>query len=247
MIHSPIPEKGPRRRALALAAATAVTVAATVVATPRSAGAIGPPDPHLSVVPPMVTVAPDGSRPYTVVVILAQGPVAGAYVEVEFSPEATALVAWTVPVPPGADIPETGPGGGFLFAGTTDANGEVSFHIAGAGCVAEKVGTVDPYIVQVRADNVVLAEPVVNSPDAVDADGVLPEELDTSICDPVTSSTSVGLADALFHTAAIKQGLVEICTDFTDDGNPAVGLGDAGILTPYVRDGTAGSCVYAGP
>jgi len=208
--------------------------------------AAGPPFP-VSDIPPMVTVAPDGSFGCRMLIMGSQGPVLGALVEVEFSPAATGLVAWTVPVPPGADVPVTGPGGGLMFTGTTDINGEVVFHIAGAGCVAEKAGDVDPYIVQVRADNIVMAEPYINSPDAVDADGVLPEVLGFSICDPAAQTTEVGLSDALFHTPGIKNGLQEICTDFTDDGQPAVGLGDATALTPYVRGGTTASCVYNGP
>ncbi len=198
-------------------------------------------------IPPAVTVTPDGSFACHMVIIANSVPVPDVPVDVIFSPAAAALVAFTEPVPVGADVPVVETDGTTTFTRITDANGEVDFHIAGAGCVANKSGTTEPFIVQVRADNIVLAEPVVNSPDAVDADGILPEELGYSICDQATSSTSVGLADALFHTAAVKQGLEEICTDFTDDDNPAVGLADAGILTPYVREGTSGSCVYSGP
>jgi hypothetical protein len=217
----------------------------TAILAPVPAGAETWPD--LTGIPEAVTVTPDGSFGCLVIIRTSQGPITGSYVEVEFSPEATALVAWTEPLPPGADVPTIGPGGGYLFSGSSDANGEVVFHIAGAGCVAEKSGDIDPYIVQIRADNFVMGEPPVNSPDAVDGDGMLPEDLGFSICDPVTSTTTVGLSDALFHTPAIKQGGEEICTDFTNDRNHNIGLADAGLLTPYVRAGTGGSCVYSGP
>jgi hypothetical protein len=216
---------------------------------PRPAAA-KPPYPDLSIVPDMITIAPDGSFSCRVVIEGTAGPVPGSYVEIEFSPEATALIAWTVPIPPGADTPVTGPGGGLLFAGSTDANGEVTFHIAGGGCVAQKNNAepVEPYIAQVRADNILMNEPGVNSPDAVNADGQLPEFLGYSICDPGTATTAVGLADALYHTPSIKTGEEEICTNFTGpDYSDGIGLADAGLLTPYVKGGTTGTCVYTGP
>lgn len=209
----------------------------------------GPPPRELSEVPDMLTVTPDGSFPYHVIINGTAGPVVGSMVEVEFSPEATALIAWTVPIPPGADTPTTGPGGGLQFSGATDANGEVTFYVAGSGCVAHKNAAeqVEPYIAQVRADNLVFNEIGVNSPDAVDGDGTLPEFLQYSICDQATGTSSVGLADALYHTPQIKQGSIEICTKFADPFTDPVGLADAGLLTPYVKAGTAGSCVYTGP
>ena len=227
-----------------------VLLAAGVLFTPAGAPAAGgwPPDP--SGVPDMVTISPDGSFTCHMLILGSGGPVTGSYVEVEFSPEATALIAWTVPVPPGADTPQIGPGGGYLFVGITDGNGEVTFHIAGSGCVAQKNNAepVEPYIAQVRADNILMKEPGVNSPDAVNADGELPEFLGYSICDPGSGTTTVGLADALYHTPQIKTGEAEICTNFTgpeyDDG---VGLADAGLVTPYVKGGTTGTCVYSGP
>ncbi len=222
----------------------ALLVASLAFAPPAGAGTI-----IYDGIPDAITITPDGSFPVSVVVLTTNGPVNGAYVEIEFSPVATELIAWTDPLPPGADAPTIGPGGGYLFSGNTDPNGEVVFHIAGGGCVAGKNPQLDvqPYVTQIRADNILLAEPIVNSPDAVDYGGVLPEDLGANICDPLSSTTLVGLADALFHTPAIKQGAQEICTDFTKDHDPAINLGDASILTPYVVAGTTGSCVYAGP
>jgi hypothetical protein len=222
-------------------------VALAFVATGASANI---PLPELSTVPDMLTISPDGSFEIVIIIQGSQGPVTGSYVEIEFSPEAEGLVAWTVPVPGGADVPGVGPGGGYLFTGNTDANGEIRFKLAGGGCLAQKNNSepVEPYIAQVRADNILMNEPGVNSPDAVDSNGNLPEDLLYSICSQTTSTTEVGLADALYHTPQIKTGGVEVCSNFTGpDYSDPISIGDAGVLTPYVKAGTSGTCVYNGP
>jgi hypothetical protein len=222
-----------------------LVVAAMAVATGAFANI---PIADLSTVPDVLTITPDGSFEIVITIQGAQGPVVGSFVEIEFSPEATSLVAWTTPTPPGANVAITGPGGGYLFSDNTDANGEVRFKLAGGGCVAQKntAEPVTPYIAQVRADDFVMNECSVNSPDAVDISGVLPEDLLYSICSSA-GITEVGLSDALFHTPPIKQALVEICTKFQAPYDGPVGLGDAGVVTPYVKSGTSGTCVYAGP
>lgn len=154
-------------------------------------------------------------------------------------------------MPAGADTAvSVGSYGGPLFAKITDANGEVFFRFAGSGCVAQKnpADETEPYVVQIRADNLVMNESLVNSPDAVDKDGTLPEFLGYSVCDPATGTSTVGLADALYHTPPLKSGAAEICTNFTGpDFDDPVGLADAGLLTPYVKAGTTGTCLYVGP
>lgn len=214
------------------------------------------PDPNLSTVPDVLTVTPDGSFEIVIVIQGAQGPVNGSFVEIEFSPVAggpyglpqtDGLIAWSDPIPAIADVPTGGPGGGFLFSGNTSPTGEIRFRIAAAGCVAEKVDDIAPYVAQVRADNIVMNECYVNSPDVVDALGALPEDLDYSICNQATGSTSVGLADALFHTPPISQGQAEVCSKFTAPYDGPVGIGDATVLTPYVKAGTGWTCTYVGP
>jgi hypothetical protein len=96
-----------------------------------------------------------------------QGPIEGALVEIEFSPEATALLAWSDPIPQYADIP-TQYNPGRIYSKTTRAGGSARFWIAGGGCIrSEDLPDVD-LIVQIRADGVVLGEREVNSLDVVD-------------------------------------------------------------------------------
>ncbi|NNF06875.1 MAG: hypothetical protein HKN21_08945 [Candidatus Eisenbacteria bacterium] len=44
----------------------------------------------------------------------------------------------------------------------------------------------------------------------------------------------MSLADAVFHTLPIANGLVELCSNFTAPFDDNVSLGDAVIVTPYV-------------
>ncbi len=197
-----------------------------------------------NIVPDVFTLSPDGSFAVSFQVVTSCGPVAGAAVDVEFSADATALIAWTDPVPAGADVPahpETTPGEPYrAYRAVTDANGMVEFHIAAGGCVDPERFTGDPFVLQVRTDNVFLAEIGVNSPDAVNAQGQLATDLGHSIC--LDGHTEVGLADASFHAPAITQGLVEYCSRFTAPYTDPVGLADAAVLADYVTDGAAGTC-----
>ena len=192
----------------------------------------GHPDPDCSDTPLVITISPDGSIPYTVVVrqmITSCVARASSLVEIEFSPEADALIAWA----PGQAHP--------LIYVTADPNGEATFYIAGSGCIDAARFTGPTFIVQVRADGIVLAEPsVVNSPDVVDDQGMLPTDTGTGICE--NGISVVGLSDAVFHTAPIKGGLVEPCTRLTGDPSEPVALEDAILITPYIKNGIVGSC-----
>ena len=84
---------------------SALAAAVLALAVPAVANI---PDATLSVVPTFVTVAPDGGGSVvnvTVQVNGALGGVGGAYVTLEFSEDATALIAWSNPIPVGADVP----------------------------------------------------------------------------------------------------------------------------------------------
>ncbi len=84
---------------------SALAAAVLALAVPAVANI---PDAALSVVPTFVTIAPDGGGTVvnvTVQVNGALGGVGGAFVTIEFSADATALIAWSDPVPSGADFP----------------------------------------------------------------------------------------------------------------------------------------------
>ncbi len=148
------------------------------------------PDPSCSTIPAMVTVTPDGSAAYTVrIVVCGRGPVSGAYVELEFSSEADSLISWA----PGQDHP--------LLLAVADANGEATFHVAAGGCLDPATWGGGSFIAQVRADGVLMAEVGVNSPDAVNAQGLTPTDSGRTTCDD--GIFQVSLADAVFHARNI--------------------------------------------
>ena len=186
--------------------------------------------PECSEIPKTILVSPDGSLPCHLRILCCEDlPINGAFVEIEFGPEADALIAWA----PGQAHP--------VISGLTDSNGEVTFFIAGAGCVDDSRLNPLSFVAQIRIDGIVVAEPsVVNSPDAVDDQGMLPTDIGTSICE--NGITVVGLSDAVFHTTPIKNGLVEPCTRLTGDPSEPVTLEDAILITPYIKTGVIGSC-----
>jgi len=206
------------------------------------------PDPDLSSVPGYITVTPKNDSQvgldefeFTVVVEGQGGPVANSLVEVEFSPDGDAMVTWC--------DGETHP----LKSGVTDANGQATFTFRGGGCITLSAFEGPTFIWQVRAGGIVLAEGGVNSPDAVDGQGrtVTQNNADNMAgsyvpnCDlvpPVTGnpSATVGLSDAVYHTPAISLGTANACTKFTPPFNGNVGLADAQLLTPFVKQ--AGTC-----
>jgi hypothetical protein len=154
--------------------------------------------------------------------------IVGALVEVEFSPEADALLGWAI----GQVHP--------IISAVTDSQGVVTFQIAAAGCVLPEHIPNAPWVAQVAADHVVLQQPIVVSPDVVNSLGQLPVQAGGSICEE--GVTTVGLSDAVFHTKAITSGLVEPCSNFTDPFDDPVGIGDAVILTQYIRQGVQATC-----
>jgi hypothetical protein len=179
-------------------------------------------------VPDALTLTPDGGVSFRVVVEGDLGRVAGAFVELEISPEADLLVAWG----PGQIHP--------ILSGFTDANGEIVFQLRGAGCIDPVHFIGAGSIVDVRADGLLLDEPWINSPDAVDSHGRLPTDLGAPICE--NGTTQVSLSDAVFHTTAVRNGLTSYCTKFTPPYNGPVGVADAVVLTPYIKRGDGFTC-----
>ncbi len=177
----------------------------------------GIPDPSLSDVP-NVFYAPGGTQEYIVTVNGSSGPIDGATVQLVFSDEADTLIAWCV----GQTHPS--------ISATTDINGEAHFFIGAGGCV-EPAATAGGLVCEVFANGVKLAEVGAVSSDAVDNAGTLPTSGWV-----VTSSTSVGLADASFHAAPLTSGTYSYCSDVNSDG--IVGLTDATILATDIVPGS---------
>jgi hypothetical protein len=201
------------------------------------------PSPELSLVPAKVTLGTGGffkpgigSAPlvgnpigsFSVTVVGPAGAVGGSFVEVEIAPDIDNLVAWCV----GQAHP--------LFSGFADGNGNITFTFQGGGCIVKGSFPHTSFVAQVRADGVVLKEPDISSPDAVNGNGKKPTTNPRSN-NCLTGSTAVGLSDAVFHTRPIKLGLTEPCTKFSSPFNTPVGIADAVNVTPYIKQGK--SCV----
>ena len=212
------------------------------------------PDPVLSSVPGAITLSPGtqyAGNPigtFTVNVQGALGPVNGAFVEVEVAPDADALVAWCVG--------QTHP----LQATAANASGDATFTFLGGGCLDPNATFVfNTYIAQVRADGINLGEPVITSPDAVNSNGRTatqisgPQQGLNNLCqtdaavlpppgNPNGRTTTVGLADAVFHTRPIQIGLVELCTNYTPPYFDNVAVLDAVFVTPYIQNANICGC-----
>ncbi len=231
-----------------IVASTLALVVGTGLAIPPAFA--GPPGPYLSVVPTFITIAPDGGVPGDIISIPIQvlgplGGVDGAFVTIEFSEDATALIAWSDPVPVGADVPvQTCPTR--VYAKAANTSGTAVFHIAGGGCVVEPAYAGNLYICEIKADDVILAQREVNSPDVVNGDGDLPTD-GTPPLGPVCDGglMSVSLADAVFHAPFFKTGAYSKCSDLTAPYGGTIELGDATVGTAYIKAGTSASC-FAG-
>ena len=207
------------------------------------------PSPTLSNVPDAIVCSP-GARfaanpigGFTVHVEGPLGPVAGSFVEVEISSDADVLVSWCK-APHGGASGQVHP----ILTGFTDANGNRTFEYFGGGCLDPGDFFGSTFIAQVRADGIVLDEPFLNSPDAVNSQGKkatdTPPTGGIKRCDLVAAVNiaQVSLSDAVFHTRPIKLGLREACTKFTPPFNGNVGVSDAVFLTPYIKNGTKCDC-----
>jgi len=202
------------------------------------------PEPDESHVPDHVTITPDGAFEYAVQIIRYGAPVADVSVVIRFSATATRLIAWSDGAGDVPSHPETEAEPYREYTRVTDANGEAGFHIAGGGCIEISDFPSPIYIAQVRAGGVILMEPQVNSPDAVDDGGRLCTDLGT--CIEQGGFTSVSASDAAYHAPSVKQGLVNPCSDFTEPFGDAITAADATVLAAYVKD-AIGSAAHCGP
>jgi hypothetical protein len=171
------------------------------------------------------------------------GPTQGSFVELEISPDADLLVSWCR-APFGGAAGQSHP----LLSGFTDVNGNVKFEMYGGGCLNPHDYFGATYITQVRADGIVLDEPFINSPDAVNSSGKKatdePPTGGIKRCDLVAlvNVSQVSLSDAVYHTRPIKLGLRERCSKFTPPFNGTVQVNDAVFLTPYIKNGNKCNC-----
>jgi hypothetical protein len=177
----------------------------------------GLPDPAFSDVP-NVLMSPNATLTYTVMVGSQDGPVAGAVVEIQFSAEAMTLGCWCQGQP------------NDVVQGVTDGAGEVSFNIAGGGCLNPAFLTEAP--AAVYADGRLLAEVGVVNVDAVDGSALFPWQgwNPGSMC-------AAGTSDAIFHTGPFSTAAYEYCSDL--DSNGVVSLGDSILATPGLAGGAA--------
>lgn len=201
-------------------------LAAVILAVPTLAQDI--PDPSLCKVPRSLPVSPDAGIPFLVKIVGASGPIPNLVVQIRIQDSAEPLVCWgTEQILP-------------VITGITDAGGEVTFFVAGGGCVHENnVGDSWLPIAQVFADTVLIAELSVVSPDVVNRAGLLNTDEGFSFD---VSGCTVGLADAVFHTNAIFLGLIEGCSKLTDPVDifhDTVDSADAALLAPYIAQGVS--------
>jgi len=157
------------------------------------------------------------------------GAVGGSFVEVEIAPDIDGLVAWCVG--------QTHP----VLSGFADGNGDITFAFQGGGCIIRGSFPHTSFIAQVRADGIVLKEPDISSPDAVNSNGKKPTTVPRgNNC--IGGVTSAGLSDGVFHTRPIKQNLIEPCTKFSSPYNAPVALLDAVYVSPYIKLGRSCTC-----
>ena len=189
------------------------------------------PEAELSDVPSVITLSPGdlyGANPIGTFVVHVEGQIGavnGSLVEIEVSDDADVLIAWC-----GSPFNQIHP----LLTAFSDPNGDATFTFFGGGCISYDDFFGATFIAQVRADGIVLGEPAMTSPDAVNSQGRIATDTEASNCE--SGETQVGLSDAVFHTGPIKLGLEEFCSKYTPPFDDPVGLDDAVFVTPYIKN-----------
>jgi hypothetical protein len=206
---------------LSLLVVTGLLVAATAFANI--------PVPEDCVVPEAITVTPNADFGYTVTVNGTQGPVDGSFVELRFSATAEAILCFCV----GQDHP--------AITDFTDSNGDVTFYVAGGGCIQYNDIPGD-LVAQIIADGTEIGRAFVNSPDNVNSQGKLylardPNDPDpTYVADPVCE---VAVGDAVYATGPISTGDPDFCVNYTPPYDDGVDVADAVIFTDYIVNGVS--------
>lgn len=193
--------------------------------------------PDYNVIPETLTLSVGEEFPgnpigkYAVHIEGSIGPIAGARVVVRFAE--------------GADV-ALAPGQPDSAEGFTNSSGDVTFHFEGSGCYTAECLGFPPATVSVYVDGELHAQGdvvVVNSPSPVDAAGLTRCEGGAK-CDELNNESvgTVGVADAVWVTPAIKLGLIEPCAKFTPPYNDPVNLDDTVFITPYIKLGRTCGC-----
>jgi hypothetical protein len=185
--------------------------------------------------PVAIPVSPNGSLAYVITIICDGRWAIGSRVEIRFTHVADTLVCWCNSVP--------GPRPHSFFA-YTNSMGVATFNIAAGGCIPQYSPAIPgprKFAAEIFADGMKMQECGIVSPDACDAAGRL--TISSPTWEP-GGACAVGLSDAVYHTMPIGASAYDWCTDI--NGDHAVGLTDAAILTPYLA--AASSCAgNAGP
>ncbi len=196
------------------------------------ATAPGDPDPSLSITPVVVVAPPIGDpgdeMATTVQVNSANGPVAGATVELRFSTQAQTLLGWCDGVPLQS------------VTGVTDMNGMVRLHAYAGGSLAPfvwpNVGhsghpavAVAPWPATIHVDGELFGRSWIVSPDISDASGHLVHETDWQ-----GGVLEVSIGDAIAFTPFIANEWFDYGRDLNGDGR--VTLSDAILLTGYINN-----------
>jgi hypothetical protein len=229
-------------------------IAAAALAIVSTGALANIPSAELSVVPDFITITPDGNYPVAIEVNGQLGPVVGAVVTIQFSPDATRLIAWADPLQNG-DAPshlECVAEPYRTYTSVTDGFGVAYFQIAGGGCIetapyADANGTL--YITHIEADHVPLKESQVNSPDVVNSVGhkctytqINPDGENT--CEGGISQVSAN--DGAYHAPQFKNAEVDLCSDYTPPYGDGGSTADASVAGDYIKNSLGLSCFVMG-
>jgi hypothetical protein len=230
-----------------------LTAQLVVCAAAFSEAIAGTPDQAMSVFPDQLTLSPGAQYPGNpigtnqIVIKDAAGiPVQGANLTIRF-PDSVGMISLCP---------------GNVLNLLTDVSGTATFHLFGGGCIhadpgaygisqscASDPGVVAPAYVDVRypPNGLVFTAYIYNitSPDVVNSSGHPPRcDPRDNTCDLIAGTyiASTSLSDAVYHTAAVKSGLLERCSKFIAPFHGPVGLSDATFLTPYIKSGSQCDC-----
>jgi hypothetical protein len=186
-----------------------VPVVSLALLSLSTAAMAGIPDCVLSVIPNVVAV-PDGSIATTFTIVSTSGPLASASVELRYSATGDAAACWC-----------TSQGHPSIF-GVTNGSGQVTFNVAGGGCL-DPATIAGGIAIQVNVNNILCKEIGQVSPDVINT---------------TSPPCAVTLSDVVSFTGPLSTGSYSFCHDLNSD--LSVGLTDAVIFSAPAS--TAANC-----